>query len=178
MTKHLLSHMKQNTIAYFALFVALGGTSYASVKIPQVAGTHQAAKSAKAGITCGKACPAASVYWAYIGAHGLSNRLVDGAPAVQQTAVGGYGAQLDHNGLGDWTVYFQGQNLVNCVRFASLSSSLGSATALQYDHLNPSPYGVHVLTTDANGNRADLDFNIVVLCGGNTKGLQIGPYPN
>ena len=58
MTKHVLSHMKQNLIAYFALFVALGGTSYASVKIPQVAGTHQTAKSAKAGITCDKACPA------------------------------------------------------------------------------------------------------------------------
>ena len=48
MTKRLLSHMKQNVIAYFSLFVALGGTSYASVKIPQVAGNHQAAKSAKA----------------------------------------------------------------------------------------------------------------------------------
>lgn len=168
MTKHLLSHMKQNTIAYFALFVALGGTSYASVKIPQVASTHQAAKSAKAGITCGGACPASKVFWVYIGAKGISNRLVDGAPGVQQTAVGSVGSQIVHQGVGDWLVYFQGQNMINCVRFASLSSNRGSATALQYDHLNPSPYAIHVLTTDQFGNPADLDFDVVALCGNST----------
>src|SRR5207253_10766175 len=101
MTKHLLSHMKQNTIAYFALFVALGGTSYASVKIPQAIHTQQAAKSAKGGITCGKACPASSVYWVYVGVHGgplaQINRSIPGtaAPNTYQTAVGGVSANPD-----------------------------------------------------------------------------------
>jgi hypothetical protein len=177
MTKHLLSHMKQNTIAYFALFVALGGTSYASVKIPQLASTHQTAKSAKAGITCGGRCPASKVFWVFVGAKGLSNRLVDGNPAVQQTAVGGVGANITHQGLGDWLVFFAGgQDLSNCVRFASLSSDRGSATALRWDHSNPDPQAIRVLTTDALGNPADLDFHVLALCG-NSTALQTSPYP-
>src|SRR5713101_1075968 len=116
MTMHLLRHLKQNLIAYFALFVALGGTSYASVKIPQVAGTHQAAKSAKAGITCGKACPASTVYWAYVTVTGLPGAVNPG-PNVYQTAVGGVPANLVHQGLGDWLVKFKNQDLSNCARF-------------------------------------------------------------
>jgi hypothetical protein len=179
--KVLLSHFQQNIIAYFALFVALGGTSYASVKIPQVVNSHQTAKSAKAGITCGGSCPASSVFWAYIGAKGVSSRLVDGAPAVNQTAVGGVGAQVDHNGVGDWTVYFQGQDLSNCARFAELTNDRGSASAAGYDHRNPVPQAIHVLTTDATGNPADLDFVVIAFCGhtGPTGGakLQTSPYP-
>ena len=33
MTK-LLGHLKSNAVAYLALFVALGGTSYAAIKLP------------------------------------------------------------------------------------------------------------------------------------------------
>jgi hypothetical protein len=34
MTTALLSHARRNLIAYLALFVALGGTSYAAVNLP------------------------------------------------------------------------------------------------------------------------------------------------
>jgi hypothetical protein len=173
MTKHLLRHFKHNVVGYFAVFLALGGTSYAA---PQIASMHHAAKTAKGGITCGGSCPASKVYWAYIGAHGLSNRLVDGNPAVQQTAVGGVGAQIVHRGLGDWVIYFQGQDLSNCARIATLEHDRGSATAFGYDHQNPDPYAIRILTTDAQGNPADDDFLVMAFCG-NSKGLQTTPYP-
>src|SRR5260221_7034058 len=107
--KPLFGHMKQNTVAYFALFIALGGTSYASIKIPQLANTHQTAKSAKAGITCGGRCPATKVYWAYIGVTGGPGAVVPGNPAVYQTAVGGVPARLIHRGVGDLLGLFPAQ---------------------------------------------------------------------
>jgi hypothetical protein len=174
----LLRHMKHNAVAYFALFVALGGTSYAA---PQIAAMHHSAKTAKGGISCGGSCPATKVFWAYIGAHGQiqQQQLTPNvaAPAVYQTAVGGVGAQLVHKGLGDWLVFFQGQDLSNCARIATLVHDRGSASASSYDHLNPDPYAIHVLTTDATGNPADLDFMIMAFCG-NSKGLQTSPYPS
>ena len=42
MTK-LLTHVKHNVVAYLALFVALGGTSYAAVNLPAAERGHQAA---------------------------------------------------------------------------------------------------------------------------------------
>jgi hypothetical protein len=175
MTKHVLRHLQRNTIAYFALFVALGGTSYASVKIPQHAVTP---KSAKASITCGNSCPASTVYWAYIGAKGNpgANNFGAAAPAPYQTAVGGVPAQILHVGLGDWVVFFQGLELTNCARFANVTHDRGSATVSGYDHINPDPTGIRVLTTDATGNPADLDFAVVALCG-KAKGVTIQPAP-
>jgi hypothetical protein len=174
--KHLLSHMKQNVIAYFALFVALGGTSYASVTIPQAAGTHQASKSAKAGITCSKACPATSVYWAYVGATGGPGAVVPTTPNVYQTAVGGVPANLVHQGLGDWLVKFKSQDLSNCSRFAEVTHDRGYASASGYDHFNPDPQAIHVLTTNAAGAAADLDFVVIAFCG-NSAGIISQPAP-
>jgi hypothetical protein len=176
MTKHLLNHLKQNTIAYFALFVALGGTSYASVKLPQVIHAQQAAKSAKAGITCGGRCPATKVYWAYAAGSGV----IPGGGAftgpVYQTAVGGYPASLVKQGVGDWLVFFQNQDLSNCARFANLVRDRGSASVAGYDSSNPNPNAIHVLTTNAAGQPADVDFVVLALCGA-TKGLTITPAP-
>ncbi|HZQ03372.1 MAG TPA: hypothetical protein VFA88_05050 [Gaiellaceae bacterium] len=173
MIKQLLSHFKHNTIAYFALFIALGGTSYASVKIPQIAHTHS---SAKAQISCGGACPASDVYWAYIGAKGGPGAVVPGAPAVYDTALGAIPAQVVHQGLGDWLVFFQNKSLQNCGRWANLVHDRGSVSVAGWDHLNPDPNAVHVLTTDQYGNPADLDFALLVLCG-KAPGIQFGAAP-
>lgn len=188
----LLRHLQHNTIAYIALFVALGGTSYASVKIPQHSATTHAAKSAKASITCSGACPASKVMWAYIGAKGLINisSLTPGAPQVYDGPVGGIPAQVNHLGLGDWLVFFQQQDLSNCARFVNLTHDRGSASASGYDNgstqapspgqdnalINSNQQGVHVLTTNAQGNPADLDFAIVVLCG-KAQNIQFGASP-
>src|SRR5262249_8526956 len=144
----LLSHLKNNTIAYFALFVALGGTSYASVSIPQHLNSSRAAHSAKATITCGGRCPARTVYWAYVGAQGCPQVFAPGAPNICQTPLGGVPAQVTHQGLGDWLVFFQQQPLQNCARFANLTHDRGSATVGGWDSKNPNPQGIHILTTN------------------------------
>jgi len=175
MTKQLLRHFQRNTVAYLALFVALGGTSYASVSIPQ----HMAApKAAKAQITCGGSCPAGNVFWAYIGAKGNPGAANFGSAASTpyQTAVGAVPAQILKLGLGDWMVYFQGLEMTNCVRLANLVHDRGSASVAGYDHFNTDPLGIHVMTTDAQGNPADLDFAVVALCG-KAAGISKLPAP-
>jgi hypothetical protein len=183
MSKHLLRHLRQNVVAYFAVFLALGGTSYASVRLPQQPAAPRATNSAKAGITCGGACPATKVYWAYVGARGAPGyagqgvALGAGAPNVYATAVGGNPATVLHLGLGDWLVQFSGQDLTNCGRWANLVHDRGSASIAGYDDVsqwNVYTNGIHIMTTDAQGNAADLDFNVLALCG-NTKGLQVTP---
>jgi hypothetical protein len=178
MTKHVLMHMKNNTIAYLALFVALGGTSYASVKIPQrsqAIQTAQAARTSKASGTCIKACPAATVMWGYFG---LNFQKTTWIPL--QTAVGGWGATLEHVGLGVWNVRFVNQpDLTNCARFANLTEIRGSATVLGYSSLNPDPRTIPVLTTDATGNPIDAAFDVVVFCGGGQGAItSTAPIPN
>jgi hypothetical protein len=185
MSRLRFSRPRHTTIvAYLALFVALGGTSYASVKIPQIAGAHQAAKSAKAGITCGGRCPATRVYWAYVGVTGgpavtggVTPILTSPAGGVYQTAIGGVPARLVHQGVGDWLVYFQSDNLTNCARFGNLVHDRGSVSLGGYDHFNPDPEAIHVLLTNAQGQPADLDFVVLVVCGGNAGNIQQGPAP-
>lgn len=177
MTKHLFSHLKQNTIAYFALFIALGGTSYASVSIPQHLNAQRTASSAKATITCGGRCPARTVYWAYIGAQGCPQVFVASAPNVCQSPLGGVPAQLVHQGLGDWLVFFQQQPLQNCARFGNLTHARGSATVAGWDSKNTDPQAIHVLTTNAAGQAADLDFVVGALCGGGSGNIQFGASP-
>jgi hypothetical protein len=165
--------MQQNVIAYIALFVALGGTSYASVKVPELAANQ---KAAKAGITCGGNCPARRVYWGYIGVTGGPVLVSPGAPNVYQTVVGGVPAHLVHVGLGDWLVKFKSQDMSNCAKFANLTHDRGSANAYGYDHFNPDPYAVRVVTNNAAGQPADLDFVIGVFCGP-AEGIQSSPAP-
>jgi len=176
MINRLPNHLKRHAIAYIAvvaLLVALGGSSYAAVEIPQLGATHQTAKS---GITCTGSCPATKVFWAYIGVNGGPGALPGSPPNVYQTPVGGVPVHLTHQGLGDWLVYFESQDLTNCARFANLVHDRGSATVAGFDHLNPDPQAIHVLTTDAHGNPADLDFDVIAFCG-NSKGLQTEPAP-
>jgi hypothetical protein len=188
MTKKLLTHFRHNTIAYLALagllFVALGGTSYASVRLPQSAASPQALRSAKAGITCGGSCPASTVYWAYVGVGGgpghvacaPNSSLCFPSPGVYDTAVGGVPATVTRQGVGDWLVRFQGEPLWNCARFANLTHDRGSASVAGWDHLNPDPAAIHVMTTDATGQPADLDFVVIAVCG-KAPGIQFGSAP-
>src|ERR671927_187601 len=44
---HLVQHLRHNAVAYLALFVALGGTSYAAIKLPaNSVGTKQIKRKA------------------------------------------------------------------------------------------------------------------------------------
>jgi hypothetical protein len=174
MIKHLFSHLRGNIIAYFALFIALGGTSYASTAIPQHVDAH---RTVKATGTCGGSCPAAKVLWAYFGL-GLPTSLDPGWQAIQ-VAVGASPASVLKTGVGSWQVSFAKQpDLTNCAKFANLTQIRGSASVMGYSSLAPDPGSVTVLTTDANGNPVDTGFDVVVFCGGGQgNSTQTAPLP-
>ncbi len=173
MIKHILRHLRNNTVAYLALFVALGGTSaYASVS---VVSAHTTTQSAKGNGTCLGACPATKVIWAYFG-----RNVANTAWIPLQTPIGGYNPVLTKTGLGSWTVQFLGQNdLSNCAKFANLTQIRGSATVLAYSSSYPDPSQINVLTTDASGNPVDTGFDVLVTCGGGQgKVTATAPIPD
>jgi hypothetical protein len=147
-TKRLLEYLKHNLLAALALFVALGGTSYASVTI-QAHPLHGAARAAQAaqgpnGID--------RPLWAYV----FNGTITQTSPGTTATLV--------HLGLGDYKMYFPGPNLANCARTANLTHIRGSVTITGYDSTNPEIHAVRVRTTAADGTLTDADFVVVVNC--------------
>ena len=71
MTK-VLTHIKTNVIAYLALFVALGGTSYAAMRLPDGSvGTRQLKNHSVSAIKLDRGSIGGYVrYWARVGADG------------------------------------------------------------------------------------------------------------
>jgi hypothetical protein len=185
MTKHLLGHFGNNLIAYLALFVALGGTSYASIAIPDHVTVSNSAKAVGA---CTGRCPASKVYWAYFG---LNFAQTSWQPL--QIPAGGVPAVLTHVGTGQWIVHFAGvSDLTNCAKFANLTGIPGSATVEGFgdtesiqgnvpsvaDPLaNTDPSAVPVMTTGANGQPMDAAFDLLVVCGGG-QGNETASSPN
>jgi len=152
-------HFKRTVFLCVAAALVLAGTAYASVRVTQ---------KDLAGVTCGGGCPAKTVYWTYINAVGTPGSLSPGV-TVNQTALGGVPAQVTHNGVGSWTVYFSGKNVNNCARIANLTSIRGSATVGAYGTgpgSTTDPTAIPVMTTDAQGNPVDANFDVVALCGG------------
>jgi len=91
-----IQHLRSNAIAYLALFVALGGTSYAALKIP--AGSVGARQIKNHSITPVKFDPSAIGatvrYWATIDANG---RLIAARPKARTLGWGGRGGALTWN---------------------------------------------------------------------------------
>jgi len=169
METHRFRHLKRYVVAGILLCFLLGGTAYASVKVSE----HHAS-----GITCGGRCPARYVYWGYITATGQPGSLSPG-PTADQTALGGRPVSFTKVGLGSWLVYFSGANLTNCARFGNITSGQGEITVGQYNSSNPDPEGIPVQTYNTQGNPADMNFDVVALCGGgigaqSTNGSVVG----
>lgn len=95
MTTALLHHFRRNVIAYLALFVALGGTSYAALSLPaNSVGTRQLQNHSVTPIKIGKT-GAYVRYWAQIAPGG---RLVGGSP--RGARVFGWSSAYDTGFLG------------------------------------------------------------------------------
>jgi hypothetical protein len=164
----LLSHVRRNAVAYLALFVALGGTSYAAVRLaPGSVGTVQlrngsvtGKKLANATVTPRKLDPrviGGSVrHWAQIGANGAvegsSGKLhVSGIPAQ-----GGY--------VVSWSDTFSNQ----CAAIATPAGSpliLGPSSGYANTHLaGAHPTEVFVDTYNAQGQPSPAAFSVAVIC--------------
>ena len=127
MTKHRFTQLRHNTVACLALalFVALGGTSYASVKHPshKVVGPHSGSSAAapSGAATTGVTHSANLVYWAYLSATGA---VLSESPKLAVTA--------SHPGTGAYLVYFNNVDLTNCAVVGSVTSDYGSLAALPW----------------------------------------------
>jgi hypothetical protein len=164
----LVSHIRSNAIAYLALFVALGGTSYAAVRLaPGSVGIAQlrngavtAKKLAKGSVTAAKLDPktvGGSVrHWAQISASGTieassSKAHVNGIPAQ-----GGY--------VVSWSDTFSNQ----CAAIATPTGSsliLGPSSGYANTHIaGAHPTSVFVDTYNAQGQPVSATFSLAVIC--------------
>ena len=87
MLNRVVQHIRSNVVAYVALFVALGGTSYAALKLPaNSVGTKQIKNHSITPIKLDPSKTGAVVrFWAVIGASGSGEQVVASHPKARVT---------------------------------------------------------------------------------------------
>lgn len=153
-------YLKQNALGAIAIFIALGGTGYAAVSIPQNSiGTRQLRNGAVTPRKLdGQQISGTIFAWAYVDADGkvLASHGLRGG--VQRGAGGQYGLGLTNQRVPRGV----------CAATASIAGTRskgpvgGTANALL--GLFPRPAGVAVNTFNAAGQAAPLPFVVEVLC--------------
>ena len=168
MMSRLVGHIRSNAVAYVALFVALGGTSYAAVRLaPGSVGTVQlrngavtAKKLANRSVDLAKLDPkmigGTVRHWAEIGADGS----VEGASS--RTRVGGIPPQ------GGYVVSWDDTFSSHCAAIATPTGSsliLGPSSGYANTHVNGQhPTSVFVNTYNAQGQPTPTAFSVAVIC--------------
>jgi hypothetical protein len=164
-----LAYLRQNILALLALFVALGGSSYAALSIPAGSvGTRQlrngavtSRKLATHSVTARSLDPKSIAGhiadWAQIRANG---HVVSSSPRASVV--------LTDPGRGLFRVSWRQSIPQNCAAIANpvnVATVLGSATA---DTFGPNGHGRNanllVETFDASGNNVPENVNVVVIC--------------
>jgi hypothetical protein len=156
-----LTFMRRNAIALTALFVALGGASYAALAIPRNSvGTPQLRSGAVTPPKLdGKLIGGTIRAWAYVSAsgHEYSGSGIHGVHA-EKPLVGAYGMLLND------------QHVDGCAATASVvvdqhrGTPSGPGSALASVLVRKRPFGVGVNTYGAAGGAASLPFLVEVLC--------------
>jgi hypothetical protein len=160
----LLNHARSNVIGYIALFVALGGTSYAALSLPAGSvGTRQlrngavtARKLANGSITPAKLDGGAVRHWAQVNA--------DGTIASSSGRAHDNGVPQD----GDYVITWSDSFSSRCGAIATpeggsglLSPSAGTANTHIVDR---HPTVVWVTTYNAQGKPSPAAFSLAVIC--------------
>ena len=130
MLNRLVQHIRSNAVAYVALFVALGGTSYAALKLPaNSVGTQQIKNHSITPIKLDPSKTGAVVrFWAVVGASGSGEQVVASHPKARVTNWNaGLGA-----GTVSWQQPFSPQLLRAsdcCIRVGQRASAAGAQGA-------------------------------------------------
>jgi hypothetical protein len=163
----IANHIRSNLVAYLALFVALGGTSYAALSLPAGSvGTRQLKHDAVTPAKLDRTLIGGSVRaWAYVSAAG--HRIAgSGVRDVRRQESTPASPDL-------YTMVLADRHVLGCAATASVvadprvaaSFEPGSAVALVTIPRNKSfPVGVGVQTYDAAGDSTALPFLVEVLC--------------
>ena len=165
----LHQHLRNHAVGYIALFISLGGTSYAAFSIPAGSvGTRQlrngavtSSKLAKGAVTARALDPKSIAGhiadWAQIRSDG---HVVSSAPRAT--------VQVTTPGRGLYRVSWNQSIGPNCMAMANPSNVpavVGSATATTF---GPSGHGrstnLVVQTFDASGNNVPENVNVIVVC--------------
>jgi hypothetical protein len=166
---HLLAHVRNNAVAYLALFVALGGTSYAAFSLPAnsvgsrelrngAVTSHKLAKHAVTAATLDPKSIAGHIAdWAQIRADG---HVTSSSPKASVSST--------DPARGLFRVSWHRSLPQSCVAFANpanVPTVLGQATA---ETFGPDGRGrsssLLVETFDASGNNVPENVNVVVIC--------------
>lgn len=168
MMRRLLTHARANLIGYVALFVALGGTSYAAVSLaPGSVGTRQIQNGAVTGrkLANGAVTPAKLQsrafggvvrHWAQVSARG---RIVSASERARD------------NGLsrdGDYVISWGDSFPSRCIALAT-SAATGSVLTPTSGYANTKiagrrPTDVIVNTYNAQGQPSPAAFSVAVIC--------------
>jgi hypothetical protein len=155
MLTRLLHHIRQNLIAYVALFIALGGTSYAAFSLP--AGSVGARQLKNHSITAVKFDPryiAGSVrVWAEVAANG---HLIAGRG--KPTVIAGHGSIT-----GRYLVRWKVSSLARCLAIGGIDGSSVQNGFVQ-PVLEASLKRVLVVVHNAVAQDTALPFYVAVLC--------------
>ena len=159
----LYAHLRANVVAYCALFVALGGSSYAAIAVPRGSvGSPQLRNGSVTPAKLGSPISGFVQAWAYVSATG------------KLYASGGV-SRVSHfsSSPNTYGVLLTDRDLRGCAstasvtadQVASAANAPGSAvTDLQ--SLKGSPAGAAVETFNAAGQAAPMPFLVQVLCRG------------
>ena len=164
-----LHHIRTNAVGYIALFVALGGTSYAAIAIPAGSvgarqlrnGAVTSSKLAKHAVTAASLDPASIAGhiadWAQIRADGHVNTASPKATVTLSDPTRGLYQVSWHRSIPSHCIA-----VANPVNVAPLTAQ---ATA---DTFGPSGQGrsshIVVSTFDSGGNNVPENVNVVVIC--------------
>jgi hypothetical protein len=155
---NLLRHVRSNAVAYVALFVALGGTGYAALRLPaNSVGNRQIQNGAITPVKIDRHLITGSVRaWAEVSASGKLVAGEGGPKAVARTGP---------DSLGQYLVTWKTANFARCAADAGAAapgfSSLTPGFAIAQIQSVPE---VQVDVFSANGLPAALPFWVELLC--------------
>lgn len=152
--KKAIGHLRTNAIAYVALFVALGGTSYAAITIPAGSvGTRQLRNGAVTSKKLNRRSVAGYVaFWARVDESG--RLLGSSRPATTSEWTSGTGA-----------ITFHGQLPANCVPLTGVGTNAPIAGYAEIRSLSTSgTTRLQVEMRDASGQLNPLPVDVVEIC--------------
>jgi hypothetical protein len=160
----IAKHVRSNLIAYLALFVALGGTSYAALNLPAGSvGTKQLRNGAVTPPKIdGKLIGGTVRAWAHVSAAGreVAGSWIQDAHVIKG-GTGVYGIELDDahvRGCGATASVVADSHAANAYAPGSAVASVVVPANKRF------PVGVAVQTNDTAGQAAPLPFLVEVLC--------------
>ncbi len=155
----LLRHVRSNAVAYVALFVALGGTGYAALRLPaNSVGNRQIQNGSVTPVKLDRQLTAGAVrVWAEVNANG---RLVAGEGSPK--------SGITRGAVGQFFVTWRAAAFSRCTAVGGIAlpggTPLTPGSVLAQVQTKPEATTVSANVYDAQGQPAAIPFWVAVLC--------------